>query len=258
MAINLGIELEEKNETQFINKYFNFRELSTPYGVVKVDLKLKKNLEEDLNLIIGEFSYTRIKDEFNVNKKIIMVEGDKHPQIIEFENGIKNLETLNVLQKITLLQTSSNGFYYEDFLNENEEVERRTIELDSFKFEAFKRLYIEEFKKKNLESKLIVVYRFKHDLKLIEDIISKDVILLNISQSEGLNLQDRNNIIFYSTSYSFKDNAQMIGRIARIGQKQKCNIYYLIRNNSIEEKIIKILDKKESTSRILKDYLNQI
>lgn len=67
----------------------------------------------------------------------------------------------------------------------------------------------------------------------------------------GLNLQKANKIIYFSLPLSSELFEQSKKRIHRIGQKNNCMYYYLITENSIEEKIHETLKQR-------KDYTDEL
>lgn len=67
----------------------------------------------------------------------------------------------------------------------------------------------------------------------------------------GLNLQKANKIIYFSLPLSSELFEQSKKRIHRIGQKNNCMYYYLITENSIEEKIFETLKQR-------KDYTDEL
>ena len=73
-----------------------------------------------------------------------------------------------------------------------------------------------------------------------------DMLILQISAgSVGLNLYKAARIIFYSWNYNYDDYIQAIGRIKRNGQKHKWQIIHIVVRNSIDEKILKIIETKQ-------------
>jgi len=76
--------------------------------------------------------------------------------------------------------------------------------------------------------------------------------VINIaSGGTGLNLQFANNIIFADLPWNYSDLDQAIGRCHRHGQKNFINVYKLICENSIDEKIDKYLLKKKEFEKII-------
>ena len=72
------------------------------------------------------------------------------------------------------------------------------------------------------------------------------VLIVNyLSGGVGLNLMLAHHLVLYSLPWSYINYEQSIKRIFRIGQKQDCIIHVPMIKNSIDEKIFKILQKKE-------------
>lgn len=61
----------------------------------------------------------------------------------------------------------------------------------------------------------------------------------------GLNLQFCNNIIYYSNDWDYATRIQSEDRIHRIGQKNEVHIYDICAEFTLDERIIKCLNKKE-------------
>ena len=61
---------------------------------------------------------------------------------------------------------------------------------------------------------------------------------------EGITLTASSNIAMIELPWSPSNIDQCIGRCDRIGQKNAVNVYYLLANETIEERIAKLLDKK--------------
>jgi SNF2 family DNA or RNA helicase len=75
----------------------------------------------------------------------------------------------------------------------------------------------------------------------------------------GINLQSAAYCIFLSNSYSYGDREQAESRIHRSGQKaQNCTYIDVVARGTIDEKILKILKKKESLASMLTTNLASI
>ena len=128
------------------------------------------------------------------------------------------------------------------------------------------------------ESRLIIFYNFKYECEAIKEICKKlnkpisevngsindlsnyedqenSVTLIQYQAgSMGLNLQKANKIIYFSLPLQSDLFEQSKKRIHRIGQQNICLYYYLITQNSVEEKILKVLkERKDFTDELFND-----
>ena len=125
------------------------------------------------------------------------------------------------------------------------------------------------------EDRVVIFYNFNEEFKQINDLCKKlnkpvsvisgplkdlenyknksNTITLVQYQAgaHGLNLQKSNKIIYYTLPLSSELLEQSKKRTHRIGQNRTCFYWYLITENSIEEKIYKVLQKR-------KDYTNKL
>lgn len=74
------------------------------------------------------------------------------------------------------------------------------------------------------------------------------LIIQSQSGNAGLNLQNTNNMIFYSLPTSYIVFEQCQYRIRRIGQTKECNYYYLITKGTIETSMLRALNNKKTFS----------
>jgi len=74
----------------------------------------------------------------------------------------------------------------------------------------------------------------------------KFLVIQAVSGNAGLDLQNTNNMIFYSLPDSYIIFEQCTYRIRRIGQTKECNYYYLITEGTIELAIYRALKNKKS------------
>lgn len=78
------------------------------------------------------------------------------------------------------------------------------------------------------------------------------------SIGHGLNLQAAGHIICWlGLTWSLEQYKQLIGRIYRQGQKHAVTIHHIIAENTIDQKVLKILKKKNSTQQELLDALKE-
>ena len=125
---------------------------------------------------------------------------------------------------------------------------------------------------------VLVAYWFKHDLRRIQERLSKlkveyqrldsdesirkwnagelQVGLIHpASAGHGLNLQEGGNtMIWFGITWSLELYSQTVGRLFRQGQKSKTvTVIHIITDGTVDERILKALEAKDSTQRALID-----
>ena len=168
----------------------------------------------------------------------------------EYEKTMIPLETLNKLHQ------ASNGFFYDDNKNVHKVCENKKLkELNDI---------LEDMLEET--ERVIVVFQYQQDLEELKtlkyewttdptEFPNKQLLFIQYGQSEGLNLQYCNQMIFYSYDYSFLNYEQMTGRIYRNGQKNNVVYTILISKGTIEEKIWWAIKNKKSRDEFLKETL---
>ena len=163
--------------------------------------------------------------------------------------------TLTQLTAINKLHQAANGFlYYEDSCGE-----RRTYSISD------KNEKLDWLDRQDLRN-TVIVYRFAEDreriksrlgqkytlTELVDDFKANktDILLLQCSQCESFNLQSCNKMIFHTLDYSFINYDQMIHRVWRMGQTKPVDIYILIYQNSVEEKIWSTVENKRTLAQL--------
>ena len=73
--------------------------------------------------------------------------------------------------------------------------------------------------------------------------------------SFGLNLQQANNLIYFSQTFDYKHKEQSKARIYRTGQTKDCNIYDFWVDTGLEKIIRKSLNKKENVLNNVKEFI---
>lgn len=191
-----------------------------------------------------------------LNTRIVNLPFNPSKEYLLAQDGVVSLPdyetTLTQLTAITKLHQSANGFlYYQD------EGSKR----QSYKIDNFNNLKLDWLKSQQLHN-TIIVYRFAEDRELLTQELSKryiitdmvdefksgvgDILLLQCSQCESFNLQKCHRIIFYTMDYSFINYDQMIHRVWRMGQQNAVDIWILIYENSVEEKIWETVENKRN------------
>jgi SNF2 family DNA or RNA helicase len=52
-------------------------------------------------------------------------------------------------------------------------------------------------------------------------------------------------MVFYSLDYSYESHAQARDRVHRIGQKKSCLYLYIVARDTIDEELMKVLQRKK-------------
>jgi SNF2 family DNA or RNA helicase len=169
----------------------------------------------------------------------------------EYEKTMIPLETINKLHQ------ASNGFFYDDYKTPHVICENKKLkELNEILSDM-----LEE------TERVIIVYQYQYDLQQLKtlnyewtldptEFPNKQILFLQYGQSEGLNLQYCNQMIFYSYDYSFLNYEQMTGRIYRNGQKNNVVYTILISRGTVEEQIWHAISNKKSRDEFLKEVLS--
>jgi SNF2 family DNA or RNA helicase len=78
------------------------------------------------------------------------------------------------------------------------------------------------------------------------------------SLAHGVNLQSGGHIIlWYGLTWSLDYYKQLNGRIARQGQKEAVIIHHFVMKNTIDERVLKVLKKKDATQEDFLDALKR-
>jgi SNF2 family DNA or RNA helicase len=70
----------------------------------------------------------------------------------------------------------------------------------------------------------------------------------------GITLTASDTVIFYSNSYNYADYEQAKARVHRIGQENKCTYIHLLVRDSIDEDVLKNLQQKGDTAKLVVDF----
>jgi len=85
------------------------------------------------------------------------------------------------------------------------------------------------------------------------------ILFANVKASKyGLTFTNCSDVIYYSLSYSLDDVYQSQERIHRIGQSNTCNYIYLITKKTIDERIYKAVNKKQSLNDMIFELIEDI
>ena len=195
----------------------------------------------------------------------------KNESLAELESGTVTAET--ILTKILRLQQFTGGFLADDEGNMNQ--------VSSAKLDTLKEI-LEDFIPSG--DKVVIFARFTEELKAIKKLLDNmsikfDFIDGSVPQEKrggivshfqndsetkvflaqvataglGITLTAASISIFYSVSFNYAEFTQCVGRIHRIGQKKKCTYINLVCKDTIDEKILKALSKKQLTAKEIVD-----
>lgn len=264
----------------------NFNTFKEKYNLKLKGIKSLEIYEDTLSKIrekINRNSIRRTKDILELPEKIyrdVRIElSDRQREIyntakdklyyeIKNENGgklIKNIDNY-LVKLLRLVQIASNPQLIIDDYNE---IPSKFICLDKLIDEIIKR-----------GEKVIIWSSFRRNIRLLRnrykrygslmifgDITIKDrdsavekfmndeefkILVANPSAAkEGLTLTSANNAIYLDRNFKMDDYLQSQDRIHRIGQEKKCSVIKIIANDTIDEYIDEILEKKEIIAKYI-------
>ena len=250
---------------EFVHTYYYTKQMEGGYGF-KFDilLSVKPVMVDDLMTRVGKHSMVKeAKDCIDLPDKrteLVYIDGMVSEKYRELKDGILKTDTYEKtmipLETLNKLHQASNGFFYDDYKNVHKVCENQKLKTLNDILEDM----LEE------TPKVIIVYQYQQDLDELKSLKydwtlnpsefpDKQILFLQYGQSEGLNLQYCNQMIFYSYDYSFLNYEQMTGRIYRNGQKNNVVYTILISKGTIEEKIWWAIKNKKSRDEFLKETL---
>lgn len=262
---HMGIHEFMMSYDEFVWKYYYTKQLQSQSGFrFELLVGVKPHMKEELMSRIGKHaSVVRAKDCIDLPDKRIdirYIDGMVTDKYKELQKGILKTDdyekTMIQLEVQNKLHQASNGFYYDDYGKANIICEnKKWIELNNI-LEGM----LEE------TERVIIVYYYKQDLidlkKLNyawttnpDEFPEKQILFIQYNQSEGLNLQYCNQMIYYTYDYSFLNYEQMCGRIYRNGQKNNVVYTILINKKTIEETIWWAISNKKSRDEYLKKVI---
>lgn len=263
---NMNIVEFEMTYDEFVWKYYYTKQLESSSGF-KFDilLNVKPFMVDELMTKIGKHSMVKeAKDCIDLPEKrtdLVYIDGMMSEKYRELKDGIlKTAEyekTMIPLETINKLHQASNGFFYDDYKTPHVICENKKLkELNEILSDM-----LEE------TERVIIVYQYQYDLQQLKtlhyewtldptEFPNKQILFLQYGQSEGLNLQYCNQMIFYSYDYSFLNYEQMTGRIYRNGQKNNVVYTILISKGTVEEQIWHAISNKKSRDEFLKEVLS--
>ena len=225
-------------------------------------------------LTLPEFTDVKIPIDISCKKMYTELEREYITWLSETEF----ISVENALTKTLKLRQLTSGFYYD--VSENGD--KSAVWVDTAKVDACLEL-IEQLIEEG--QKVLVFAEFQAEIEKIKELCDKagisaemyygktpdkkrfDIVdrfqngdlqvFIGQIESAGISitLTASSNMIFLSTGYKYGVYDQARARIHRKGQVNKCTYYHLIATNTIDEKIMKALRKKEALAEsVIDDY----
>ena len=262
---NMNIVEFNMSYDEFVCRYYYTKQLESGVGFrFEILLSPKPFMVDELMERVGKHSMVKeAKDCIDLPEKrtdVVYIDGMVSEKYRELKDGILRTDeyekTMIPLETLNKLHQASNGFFYDDNKNVHKVCENKKLkELNDI---------LEDMLEET--ERVIVVFQYQQDLEELKtlkyewttdptEFPNKQLLFIQYGQSEGLNLQYCNQMIFYSYDYSFLNYEQMTGRIYRNGQKNNVVYTILISKGTIEEKIWWAIKNKKSRDEFLKETL---
>lgn len=232
------------------------------------------DLIKDICISMSAEDYLKMPDKLMYYDRVKLSDKDfkayktfEREQVLEFIESGETITAASAAALSNKLQQFANGAMYG--------ADRKVLQLHDEKIEKLKEL-VEAAN----GQPVLIAYTFKHDLDNIMDALKeyKPVKLekpeqvadwnagkINVlvthpaSAGHGLNLQKGGHImIWYGLTWALELYQQFNARLYRQGQKKPVSIHHIIATDTVDEKIIKSLDGKDTTQRSLMDAIKEI
>ena len=260
-------EFDDMDYDDFVNRYYYTKQMKSSSGF-NFNILLaprRTHLPELMSRIEHDSLVKRMEDCVDLpgnTTNIVYIDGMNTSKYKEIMSGIFKTDdyekTMIPLEALNKAHQAANGFVYEK--------DKRVITItDNKKLKCLEDQLTDLLCETN---KVIIVYLYQRDLEELKTLpftwttdfmnfkdSESQILFVQYAQSEGLNLQFCNQMIFYTYDYSFLNYDQMCGRIYRTGQKKPVTYTVYIAKNTIEEKIWKAISTKQSIDEFLKEAL---
>lgn len=229
-----------------------------------VALRVTKEEALDLPETTDEIRYCSLEAESERLYKRILKDS-----YVQLEKG--EVTAQNLLTKLLRLSQLTGGFIGAD--------DGTIKQISKAKLDALKEI-IEDMK--DAGKKLVVFARFLPEINAIKNMLDKmgisytyitgevkdrgeevrkfqeeNAVRVFIAQIQtaglGITLHAANTAVFYSLDFNYANYSQARARIHRIGQKNTCTYIHLIAPDTVDEKILKALEKKENIAKQIVD-----
>ena len=232
------------------------------------------DLIKDICISMSAEDYLKMPDKLMYYDRVKLSDKDfkayktfEREQVLEFIESGETITAASAAALSNKLQQFANGAMYD--------ADRKVLQLHDEKIEKLKEL-VEAAN----GQPVLIAYSFKHDLDKImgalkeykpvklekpEQIADWNAGKINVlvthpaSAGHGLNLQKGGHImIWYGLTWALELYQQFNARLYRQGQKKPVSIHHIIAADTVDEKIIKSLDGKDTTQRSLMDAIKEI
>lgn len=232
------------------------------------------DLIKDICISMSAEDYLKMPDKLMYYDRVKLSDKDfkayktfEREQVLEFIESGETITAASAAALSNKLQQFANGAVYD--------ADRKVLQLHDEKIEKLKEL-VEAAN----GQPVLIAYTFKHDLDKImealkeykpvklekpEQIADWNAGKINVlvthpaSAGHGLNLQKGGHImIWYGLTWALELYQQFNARLYRQGQKKPVSIHHIIATDTVDEKIIKSLDGKDTTQRSLMDAIKEI
>lgn len=251
----LGKTFNEYKYRYFTSDYYG-------YNFTPIDSSMICKTIADLALSMQTEDYIKLPPKIDIISKVKIGFYSKYKELEkEFTALIKDSEitTFNAATLTNKLLQFCNGAIYDE--NKN------IIEIHNAKLDA-----LNEIIEDNRNENILVAYNFKSDLKRLLKrfpnavVMDKDGVNINlwnkgqiklflchpVSAGKGLNLQNGGNIIiWFGLTWNLEDYIQFNARLYRQGQIKPVIINHIIAEDCIDERIMKVLEKKDLNQQSL-------
>lgn len=245
--------------TQFVTqcceierKFFGGNTISEPVGILS---KYQPGWEKNVAMYTQRIDYSEEDNMPDLTVNTVKIDYEPTKEYLQAEEGVIQVgdyeNTVTKLAAILKAHQAANGYLYipdYDGVNKTYNI-NRNAKLD--------------WLINNLtDEPTLIVYRFDADYNQIVKEIQDDyiytesvedfkagkakILLLQCARCESFNLQMCRRVIFYTLDYSYIKYNQMLHRVWRMGQKQEVEINVLVLEKTVEEKIWRTVQNKES------------
>jgi superfamily II DNA or RNA helicase len=185
--------------------------------------------------------------------------------------GAGNVVAANAAAAGTKCRQIANGAVYDEDGN--------TIHIHDHKLDA-----LQEIVEETNGHPLLILYEFNHDRERIEALLGKDCVcitgvtgpkleaitnrfnkgglpylLAHPSSTHGMNIQGNcYHMVWFGITWNLENYIQAVWRLYRQGQTSKMVlVYHLVAENTLDERVVKVLNHKEQNQSSFEDMLNE-